>query len=65
MHASYLLTSLTLKFNMDEANNMETLKSLMVNNGDDKSNIFFLKVIIMADLLIRDAQVESILLTAW
>ena len=44
---------------------METLKSLMVNNGDDKSNIFFLKVIIMADLLIRDAQVESILLTAW
>ena len=44
---------------------METLKSLMVKNGDDKSNVFFLKVIIKADFLLLDVQVESILLTAW
>ena len=29
----------------DEAKNMETLKDLMVENGDDKSRIFYLKVI--------------------
>ena len=30
----------------DEAKNMETLKDLMVDNGDNKSRIFYLKVVI-------------------
>jgi len=33
-----------LAANRDEAKNMETLKSLMLNNGDGNSSIFFLKV---------------------
>ena len=36
----------------DEAKNMETLKDLMVDNGDNKSRIFYLKVVIKGvDLL--------------
>ena len=31
----------------DEVKKMETLKDLMVANGDDKSRIFYLKVIII------------------
>ena len=38
------LIALTLVFNRDEPKHMETLKSLMVNNGDEKSSVFFLKV---------------------
>ena len=46
------LPSLTLVLYRDVAKKMETLKSLMLNNGDENSSIFFLKVISRADLLI-------------
>ena len=48
------LPSFTLVLYRDVAKKMETLKSLMRNNGDENSSIFFLKVIIKADLFIRD-----------
>ena len=46
------LPSFTLILYRDVAKKMETLKSLMLNNGDENSSIFFLKVIFKADLLL-------------
>ena len=38
----------------DEAKKMETLKDLVLGNGDDKSRIFYLKVIIKRVVLWMD-----------
>ena len=39
----------TLKHFRDDAKNMETLKELIMKNGDDKSKIFYLKVGFLMD----------------